>query len=65
MPKFLGQGSNLYYSSDNAGSLTIRPPGNSWQVSLKEKEEGYMGTETQSKSRRRPCDHVMTEQKFT
>ena len=35
MQKFLGQGSNLSYSSnpsysrDNAGSLTTRPPGNS------------------------------------
>lgn len=26
--KFLDQGSSLYHSSDNAGSLTARPPGN-------------------------------------
>lgn len=29
IPKFLGQGSNSYYSSDNADSLTEGPPGNS------------------------------------
>ena len=29
MQKFLGRGSNLSHNSDNVGSLTIRPPGNS------------------------------------
>ena len=29
MKKFLGQGLNLSHSSDNAESLSIRPPGNS------------------------------------
>ena len=29
MQKFLGQGSNLYHSSDNTESLTTKPPGNS------------------------------------
>ena len=29
--KFPGQGSNPNHSSDNAKSLTIRPPGNPWR----------------------------------
>ena len=29
MQKFPGQGSDLHHSSDNAGSLTTKPPGNS------------------------------------
>ena len=33
MWKFPGQGSNLRHSSNNAGSLTARPPGNSWLIS--------------------------------
>ena len=34
MQKFLGQGLNLYHSSDNAESLTSRPPGKSSRVFL-------------------------------
>lgn len=30
LQKFLSQGSNLYHSSDKVGSLTNRPPGNSY-----------------------------------
>ena len=34
MEKFPGEKSNLCHSSDNAESLTTRPPGNSWSVLL-------------------------------
>ena len=34
MQNFPGQVSNLCHNSDNAGSLTTRPPGNSHVVSL-------------------------------
>ena len=35
MRKFPGQGSNLRHSSDNAGSLTARPPGSSLAHNLR------------------------------
>lgn len=45
MQRFLGQGSNLCHCSDNAASLTPRPPGNSETVPFKKKKSDNFSQE--------------------